>query len=869
MKREGIMKRVVTFAMASVMALSTVVFSGTGQVTKAASLDAASSINYSTILGRASNYGLLANKINQTSHMETTVAVKTLNQSSGQANEIDLCGKDPVWIMVGELDAASGELDFGSRVHKDIDTASSEKMVYYLDTTQEVYNRTNKTRTYQDIRASIKEKSAIDASIQGMIDTATTWSATLAGKDALDLTGMYTVDGANKFVINIPDTYADKTIYINVDDYPGLINSLNAGGGSMMQLNKPESTVVVFNYSATDVTIADFEVNGLGTAQDHSGNDSEKNQNIDTNICQKVIWNLPNATKVDLKKSVGLFLVPNTSANVNIVDTAAGWIATGGTVNVSSEFHYIYHGRSAGFDNQFQFGAKKALTKTLSKEKAEADQVETITIKEGAYTFELYETDATYNTSGLTPLKTTANAANSEFRFDYITYDTEGTYYYVIKEKNPGSVSDNITNSDGEIDIKLVVTKDANEVFHFTVSSEKYVTAADKAAGKSVANNNNITADGTVFTFGRFYNKVDVGNLEVTVLDEDTKEPVPGAKVKITNPDGSTKEYTTDADGKITVKDTPIGDYKITVTEVPDGYKVTVGEEATKKVEEGKTATHVAEITPTGGLKITVLEEDSDEPVKDAVVKVTGPDGTVTEYTTDENGEILVNPTETGDYQIVVTKVPEGKKVTVGETKTVTVEKLKIAEHVAKINKVETKKEENTTEEKKEENTTEEKKEDNTPKGNLEITVRDEVTNDPVPNATVNITDPTGDKSDHTTDSAGKVTLTDVPVGDYTVEVTSVPEGYTVTTGQTSTVTVKENETVTETVKVNTPTQTNTPTTTPNTNTTVTSTNQTTDSKKDTTVATGDTSKPYMAMVFMGGSIIGMAILTLLKKKED
>ena len=80
---------------------------------------------------------------------------------------------------------------------------------------------------------------------------------------------------------------------------------------------------------------------------------------------------------------------------------------------------------------------------------------------------------------------------------------------------------------------------------------------------------------------------------------------------------------------------------------------------------------------------------------------------------------------------------------------------------------------------------------------------------------------------------------------------------------------ISENETVTETVKVNTPTQTPAPTTTPNTNTTVTSTNQTTDSKKDTTVATGDTSKPYMAMVFMGVSIIGMAILTLLKKKED
>ncbi len=533
-------------------------------------------------------------------------------------------------------------------------------------------------------------------------------------------------------------------------------------------------------------------------------------------------------------------MVPKTTANVNIVDTAAGWIATGGTVNVSSEFHYIYHDRSAGYDDQFQFGGKKALTKTLSKEKAEADQVETIPIKEGDFTFELYETDGTYSTSGLTPILTTTNAANSEFRFDYITFSAEGTYYYVIKEANQVSVSNNITNSDGEIDIKLVVTKDTEGIYHYTVSSEKYVTAADKAAGKSIASNVNKLADGTVFTFGRFYNKVDVGNLEVTVLDEDTQAPVPGAKVKITDPSGNSKEYTTDSNGKITIKDTPIGNHKISVTEVPDGYRVTTGEEATKKVEEGKTATHVAKITPTGGLKITVVEEDSGEPVKDAVVKVTDSKGNTEEYTTDANGQILVNPIDTGDYDIVVTKVPAGKKVTVGETKTVTVKKLEIAEHLAKIN--------------------------NAGKGNLEITVIDENTNKPVPDASVNVTDPTGDTSSHSTDTNGKITLTDVPTGDYTVEVTKVPDGYTVTTGEKTTVTVKENETSKDEVKIK--TNTDTVSKTPNTSTSVTSTNTTTNTT-DKSVQTGDTFNAKAPVVMIIISLMGIAALLYGKKRYD
>ena len=876
MKREGIMKRVVTFAMASVMALSTVVFSGTGQVTKAAALDSASAVNFRTVLGRATDFGLLGTKITQNGHMETTFATKLFDNKADN-NDVDMAGSLPVHFIIA--DATGNGVKFGQAAEKD--------MILNVETTQTVAdgivimgNESLKPK----VVTTISDKESIENNIDSMIGHIRDESAILASKTSTE--GVNITGNGNLTIDLSNESFKDSVVYINVDAGSDLANAAKNSNG--IKIVKYSSTVVVFNMPAANkgdtLSINQYTVQVIDKGNevlttDHASNAQGHVDEVmiekDSEICQKIIWNMPYSTKVSLDTTLGCFIVPRSDASVG-GGSSGGWLATGGTFDTTAEWHFIYQGRntnvSTNSSGEMNFASRKAFTHSFTERDNKNEVLEDKTIKTtpNQYKFEFYKvTDNSFSTTGAELIGTVGNDASNTITFPTLTFTEEGDYYYVVKEVDAGKTVDGITNSDGEIDIWMHVTKVTNggvESFKYQVSTWKYLSAADKAEGKIYKNVDQKTMSGVEWTLGGFYNLADLGNLEVTVLDEDTKTPVMDAKVEITNPDGTKKIYTTDSNGKIEITNTPSGDYKIKVTEVPDGYKVTTGEEEKKTVEDGKTATHVAEITPTGGLKITVLEEDSDEPVKDAVVKVTGPDGTVTEYTTDENGEILVNPTETGDYQIVVTKVPEGKKVTVGETKTVTVEKLKIAEHVAKINKVETT---DDTKKDEEKTVTEEKKEDTTPKGNLEITVRDEVTNDPVPNATVNITDPTGDKSDHTTDSAGKVTLTDVPVGDYTVEVTSVPEGYTVTTGQTSTVTVKENETVTETVKVNTPTQTNTPTTTPNTNTTVTSTNQTTDSKKDTTVATGDTSKPYMAMIFMGVSIIGMAILTLLKKKED
>ena len=336
-----------------------------------------------------------------------------------------------------------------------------------------------------------------------------------------------------------------------------------------------------------------------------------------------------------------------------------------------------------------------------------------------------------------------------------------------VKITNPdGTTTTYTTDSNGKIEIPN--TKIGNYDIVVTEIPEGYNVTTGKTATVNVKENQTTTHEAEIAS--------KKGNLVVVVTDEDTNGPVNGAKVKITNPDGTTTTYTTDSNGKVEILNTKVGDYSIVVDEVPAGYKVSTGKTATVEVKENQTTTHEAEIVQAkGNLVVIVTDEDTDEPVSGAKVKITNPDGTTTTYTTNSNGKIEISNTKIGNYDIVVTEIPEGYNVTTGKTATVEVEENKTTTHEAEIA---------------------------TKKGKLVVVVTDEETGEPVNGAKVEITDPNGNKTTYTTDSNGKIEISNTKIGDYDIVVTEVPTGYNVTTGATSTKEVKENQTTTHEAQI-------------------------------------------------------------------
>lgn len=331
-----------------------------------------------------------------------------------------------------------------------------------------------------------------------------------------------------------------------------------------------------------------------------------------------------------------------------------------------------------------------------------------------------------------------------------------------------------INNTDvGEYTIEVTEIPDGYTI----VSGEGDLFTAEVFAGETTKKFVYISIEEVVI--------VEPGNLDIKVIETVEDTGVENAIVKVTYPDGTTKEITTDAYGDISLKELEPGEYKIDVVKVTNGYTVTYGDGKTVDVVSGETAEHEIKITPNptnpelGNLIITVYDEKTMEIIPGAVVEITTSNGAIKTGVTDENGQILILDTLPGEYIIETTQVPEGYTVTLGGIETAVVVANDTTKHDVYLDN------------------------DSLPDnpevglGNLIVTVYDEKTKETVAGATVEITNPDGVCVEYVTDSKGKIYLLETAVGAYTIETTKVPEGYTVTLGQSEVSSVLEGLTTT------------------------------------------------------------------------
>ncbi len=417
-----------------------------------------------------------------------------------------------------------------------------------------------------------------------------------------------------------------------------------------------------------------------------------------------------------------------------------------------------------------------------------------------------------------------------------------------------GSTKTHTTDSNGKI--TLTETPTGTYITEVTKVPEGYTVTTGKTDTAVVEDGKTTEKEIKIKPEGK-------GNLEITVIDEKTGNTVPNAEVKVTYPDGNTKTHTTDSNGKITLTETPTGTYTTEVTKVPEGYTVTTGKTDTAVVDEGKTTKKEIKITPKtetlvegdkGDLVIIVRDEETGERVPDAEVKVTDPDGNEKIYVTDSNGEINRPDVPVGTYQIEVTDVPDGYTVTTNKKSNATVKKNQKTETIIEVD-------------------TEESEEDNT--GDLEIVVQDEITGEPVPKAEVKVTYPDGKTKTYKTDEDGEILLYEVPSGKYQIEVTKVPDGYTVTVNKKTSAEVKKGKTARKVIKVKTgntqeetPSQPNTPSTSTSTTTSTTNTS-TTNKVVSSQPKTADDMNLELCFALFTISLISFVIVLLMLKREN
>ena len=399
-----------------------------------------------TILGPGVEYGVIADRYEQTGHTETNFAVKEFKHNESQSIEIVGSGDAAMPFYIGDLvdgtkfwngQATNVVFDiFINKNQADHGKPHEKKHIMYS-------NDYPKTNVYP------REKSEINSYVESLKNYAKSSSTALYNKQATTRP-----DGTKKIIDLTTQGYAkDATIYV---DCSNLKNVMNKDGWEII---KYEGQTVVFNIPETgDYEVKKFKV----TVKDNNGNivvnqlesstkekdgDVNHNKAVDKYILNHIVFNANKLTGTfTIDTAAGMFLVPNgTVKQTN--GAGAGWIVAKKFTS-SAEWHFYFH------DRHYQAYAEKGIniSKTFTNQDGSAvsssDANKTFNFRmdevDGS-TFQVKNSDKTYH-------KTASGKAGDKIEFPSFgihntdfNCDNNGAIignnqrierYYVIEEVN-------------------------------------------------------------------------------------------------------------------------------------------------------------------------------------------------------------------------------------------------------------------------------------------------------------------------------------------------------------------------------------------------------------------------------------------------
>ncbi|SER12532.1 pilin isopeptide linkage domain-containing protein, partial [Lachnospiraceae bacterium NE2001] len=416
--------------------------------------DSASSINYATVLGGAVDYGVVADKIIQTNHTETTFATNTFQHDDSNI-DVDYISSTALFLVGKELTGDDPRFRFGkttaSAIYLEAPESVFENETYgKFDPSTEAKNNVHSgpiwfegEYTNKDFIPAYNEAaySNVDRLLNRVCsdtkveDAEKGWAYFL--KDRANnseyvlnpdghnncsyfssTNGGSNITGDGLLTVDLTSTEFDnKVVYINIDDV--LLQYLQKDG--QFKIKKNPSSVVVINinddvYNGTDALKLEHpcvEVNDAvyfgDTASNGSGPDYAKN--VQKYYNEGIIWNVMESGAVELQAFGGAVLAPNASDVTLVAGNSSGWVVTKGTFHMDNEFHFLYSGSSDDQYGEMHFALTKAFTKEYKKH-GEVEQDTSVDVSAGQYQFDFVEYQSDFETEYPDSFKTTASVTD-------------------------------------------------------------------------------------------------------------------------------------------------------------------------------------------------------------------------------------------------------------------------------------------------------------------------------------------------------------------------------------------------------------------------------------------------------------------------
>lgn len=366
--------------------------------------------NFQNILGNSSAYGIVANSMHIAGHLESNFATGYL---SGGKN-VQTCRNSGGGAGVTYI----GEYQAGGGFFMDANGNNTNAIIF---TTQAAINNMDGSMKQgrQGVTIDTKTYTAaqIKAKVKGLVDETAANSAAAFNESSYKFSDVAKKNSEGKMVIDLTTQGSGAgTYYIQFES--GEYAKYRADDIKIV-MNSDQS--IVFNIPDKTVSFKRYQITIKGTK--FSNYYPQANADED-DICQRVIFNCPNATTAETSGApcAGVFVVPNSTFSCNCV--SAGWVVANTIATIGGqEWHCVFHNIPSYEPVELQFYAKKFVDGNTpgSMEK---------------FSFELKYMDD-WNSKHYTTIQTKQNNG-SNVTFDKISFNKPGTYIYRISEIDAG-----------------------------------------------------------------------------------------------------------------------------------------------------------------------------------------------------------------------------------------------------------------------------------------------------------------------------------------------------------------------------------------------------------------------------------------------